>query len=102
MKAKDILKGKGVDARVVSMPCIEEFERQPQSYKDEVLPPEVKARVCVEAGSPYSWYRYAGEAGEIIAMSTFGASAPANQLFEMFGFTADNVVEKAFRSLNKV
>ena len=91
-----------VDARVVSMPCMEEFEKQPQSYKDEVLPPEVKARVCVEAGSPYSWYRYAGEAGEIIGMTTFGASGPANKLFEMFGFTADNVVEKAFRSLNKV
>ena len=102
MKAKDILKTKGVDARVVSMPCMEEFEKQPQAYKDEVLPPEVKARVCVEAGSPYSWYKYAGDCGEIIGMSTFGASAPANKLFEMFGFTADNVVEKAFRSLNKV
>lgn len=102
MQAKEILKTKGVDARVVSMPCIEEFEKQPQVYKDEVLPPEVKARVCVEAGSPYSWYKYAGERGEIIGMTTFGASAPAKQLFEMFGFTADNVVEKAFRSLNKI
>lgn len=102
MQAKDILKTKGVDARVVSMPCFEEFEKQPQSYKDEVLPPEVKARVCVEAGSPYSWYKYAGDCGEIIGMSTFGASGPAKKLFEMFGFTADNVVEKAFRSLNKI
>ena len=102
MQAKEILKSKGVDARVVSMPCMEEFEKQPQSYKDEVLPPEVKARVCVEAASPYSWYKYAGDAGEIIGMTTFGASGPASKLFEMFGFTADNVVEKAFRSLNKV
>ena len=102
MQAKEILKTKGVDARVVSMPCFEEFEKQPQSYKDEVLPPEVKARVCVEAGSPYSWYKYAGDCGEIIGMSTFGASGPAKKLFEMFGFTADNVVEKAFRSLNKI
>ena len=102
MQAKEILKAKGVDARVVSMPCIEEFEKQPQSYKDEVLPPDVKARVCVEAASPYSWYKYAGDAGEIISMTTFGASGPANKLFEMFGFTADNVVEKAFRSLNKI
>ena len=102
MQAKDILKTKGVDARVVSMPCIEEFEKQPQSYKDSVLPPEVKARVCVEAASPYSWYKYAGDYGEIIGMTTFGASGPANKLFEMFGFTADNVVEKAFRSLNKL
>lgn len=102
MQAKDILKNKGVDARVVSMPCFEEFEKQPQSYKDEVLPPEVKARVCVEAGSPYSWYKYAGECGEIIGMTTFGASGPAKKLFEMFGFTAENIVEKAFRSLNKI
>ena len=102
MQAKEILKTKGVDARVVSMPCFEEFEKQPQSYKDKVLPPEVKARVCVEAGSPYSWYKYAGDCGEIIGMSTFGASAPAKKLFEMFGFTAENVVEKAFRSLNKI
>ena len=102
MQAKDILKTKGVDARVVSMPCIEEFEKQPQAYKDGVLPPEVKARVCVEAASPYSWYKYAGDYGEIIGMTTFGASGPANKLFEMFGFTADNVVEKAFRSLNKL
>lgn len=102
MQAKDILKTKGVDARVVSMPCIEEFEKQPQTYKDSVIPPEVKARVCVEAASPYSWYKYAGDYGEIIGMTTFGASGPANKLFEMFGFTADNVVEKAFRSLNKL
>ena len=102
MQAKDILKTKGVDARVVSMPCIEEFEKQPQAYKDGVLPPEVKARVCVEAASTYSWYKYAGDYGEIIGMTTFGASGPANKLFEMFGFTADNVVEKAFRSLNKL
>lgn len=102
MQAKKLLAEKGVDARVVSMPCIEEFEKQPLSYKESVLPSEVKARVCVEAGSPYSWYKYAGDCGEIIGMTTFGASGPAKKLFEMFGFTAENVVEKAFRSLNKV
>ena len=102
MQAKDILKTKGVDARVVSMPCIEEFEKQSTAYKESVLPPEVRARVCVEAASPYSWYRYAGDRGEIIAMTTFGASGPAGKLFELFGFTAENIVEKAFRSLNKV
>ena len=102
MQAKKLLAEKGVDARVVSMPCIEEFDKQPLSYKESVLPSEVKARVCVEAGSPYSWYKYAGDCGEIIGMSTFGASGPAKKLFEMFGFTAENVVEKAFRSLNKV
>lgn len=101
MQAKEILKGKDIDARVVSMPCLEEFEKQPQSYKDTVLPPSVKARVCVEAGSPYSWYKYAGDNGEIIAMSTFGASAPADKLFEMFGFTAENVAQKAIRTISK-
>ena len=102
MKAKDVLKSKGVDARVVSMPCVEEFEKQPQDYKDSVINPDVKARVCVEAGSPYSWYKYAGDYGEIIGMTSFGASAPAEKLFELFGFTVDNVVEKAFRSINKL
>ena len=101
MQAKVLLKEKGVDARVVSMPCIEEFEKQSRSYQDAVLPPHVRARVCVEAGSPYSWYKYAGDLGEIIAMNTFGASAPAGKLFEMYGFTAENVVEKAFRTINK-
>lgn len=101
MQAKVLLKEKSVDARVVSMPCIEEFEKQPRSYQDAVLPPHVRARVCVEAGSPYSWYKYAGDLGEIIAMNTFGASAPAGKLFEMYGFTAENVMEKAFRTINK-
>ena len=101
MQAKVLLKEKGVDARVVSMPCIEEFEKQSRSYQDAVLPPYVRARVCVEAGSPYSWYKYAGDLGEIIAMNTFGASAPAGKLFEMYGFTAENVMEKAFRTINK-
>ena len=101
MQAKEMLKEKGVDARVVSMPCIEEFEKQSKSYQDSVLPPNVRARVCVEAGSPYSWYKYAGETGEIIAMNSFGASAPADQLFKLYGFTAENVVEKAFRTINK-
>ena len=102
MQAKKLLAEKGVDARVVSMPCIEEFEKQPLSYKESVLPSEVKARVCVEAGSPYSWYKYAGDCGEIIGMSTFGASGPAKKLFEVLGFAAENVVEKASRPLKKV
>ena len=88
VEAKAKLAESGVKARVVSMPCIEEFEKQTGEYKESVLPAAVKARVCVEAGSPYSWYKYAGEKGEIVGMSTFGASAPAPQLFEKFGFTA--------------
>ena len=83
------------------MPCIEEFEKQTEAYKASVLPKDVKARVCVEAGSPYSWYKYAGDCGEIVAMTTFGASAPAGKLFPHFGFTTENVVEKALASIEK-
>ncbi len=100
--AKAELHKEGLKVRVVSMPCIEEFEKQDKKYKDSVLPPAVKARVCVEAGSPYSWYKYAGDYGEIIAMSTFGASAPGPVLFKKFGFTVENIVEKAKKSLDKV
>lgn len=99
--AKAELAAKGVKARVISMPCFEEFEKQSDQYKESVIPSSVKARVCVEAGSPYSWYKYAGDQGEIIAMSTFGASGPAAQLFKKFGFTVENVVEKAMKSLKK-
>ncbi len=99
--AKAKLAEEGVKARVISMPCIEEFEKQSAAYKEKVMPASVKARVCVEAGSPYSWYKYAGDKGEIIGMSTFGASAPAATLFKKFGFTVENVVEKAKASLAK-
>lgn len=101
VKAKAALAEKGVKARVVSMPCIEEFEKQDAAYKESVLPASVKARVAVEAASPYSWYRYVGNDGEIIAMEGFGASAPAGQLFPHFGFSVENVVDKAMRSLEK-
>ena len=99
--AKAKLAEEGIKARVVSMPCFEEFEKQSAEYKESVMPAAVKARVCVEAGSPYCWYKYAGDCGEIIGMSTFGASAPAAQLFKLFGFTVENVVEKAKASLAK-
>ena len=101
VEAKAKLAEEGIKARVVSMPCIEEFEKQTDEYKNSVLPAEVAARVCVEAGSPYSWYKYAGKDGEIVAMYSFGASAPAGQLFEKFGFTADNVADKAKSSMAK-
>ncbi len=101
VKAKAVLAEEGIKARVVSMPCFEEFEKQGTRYKESVIPSSVKARVCVEAGSPYSWYKYAGDKGEIVAMTTFGASGPAPKLFEKFGFTVENVVEKAKISLAK-
>ena len=101
-QAKQLLSEEGLKVRVVSMPCIEEFEKQTPEYKEYVLPKVCKARVCVEAGSPYSWYKYAGDCGEVVAMRTFGASAPAKVLFEHFGFTKENVAEKAKMSLEKV
>ena len=101
VKAKASLAEQGVKARVVSMPCFEEFEKQTAEYKESVLPASVKARVCVEAGSPYSWYKYAGDYGEIVAMESFGTSAPASKLFPYFGFTAENVAEKALASIEK-
>lgn len=99
VKAKAVLAEQNVKARVISMPCFEEYEKQSAEYKESVMPKAVKARVCVEAGSPYSWYKYAGDKGEIVAMNTFGASGPANKLFPLFGFTVENVVEKALKSL---
>lgn len=102
MKAKDILAAEGIKSRVISMACIEEFERQSEEYRDSVILKDVKARVCVEAASHYSWYRYSRDFGEVIAMTGFGTSGPAKQLFEYFGFTAENVAEKAKRSIENV
>jgi transketolase len=99
VKAKAALAEEGIQARVVSMPCMEEFEKQDEAYKNSVLPRSVRARVCVEAGSSYSWYRYAGDYGRIVGMDTFGASAPAKTLFAYFGFTVENVVAKAKESI---
>ncbi len=101
VKAKAELEKEGVKARVISMPCFEEYEKQSAEYKESVMPSSVKARVCVEAGSPYSWYKYAGDKGEIVAMSTFCASGPAAELFKLFGFTVENVVAKAKTALKK-
>ena len=101
VKAKAALAEQGVKARVVSMPCFEEFDKQTAEYKESVLPSAVKARVAVEAGSSYSWYKYAGDCGEMVCMDTFGASAPAGKLFAHFGFTVENVVAKALASIEK-
>lgn len=101
MQAKQQLQKQGIDVRVVSMPSIEVFERQSSSYKEAVLPSTVTARVCVEAASSYSWHRYAGLKGEIIAIDTFGTSGPAHKLFAYFGFTPENIIEKVYKAMNK-
>lgn len=94
-EASKILEEKGLGVRVVSMPSMELFEAQSEEYKEKVLPKNVTKRLAVEAGSSLGWYRYVGLNGKVIAMESFGASGPANQLFEKFGFTVDNVVEQA-------
>jgi transketolase len=99
--ARKILEDDGVATRVVSMPSQELFEAQDQSYRDSVIPPTVKARVAVEAGIAQPWYRYVGDAGEIVSIEHFGASADYQTLFKEFGFTDDAVVSAARRSLQK-
>ncbi len=99
--AYEKLKADGVRARVVSMPSWDLFERQDQSYRDEVLPPEVTARVAVEMASTFGWRQYAGAKGRIIGMKTFGASAPLKDLQKKFGFTPDAVLQAARDLLGK-
>ena len=95
LAAREELQAGGIGARVVSLPCWELFDRQPQEYRDEVLPPSVKARVAVEEASTLGWDRYVGDGGAVIGMRTFGASAPLKQLLTKFGFTPDRVAELA-------
>ena len=99
LKAQAALKEQSVDARVVSMPCMELFLEQSAEYRESVLPNAVRARVAVEAASPMSWDRLIGLDGESVCMTTFGASAPAKELFRHFGFTVENVVEAALRTV---
>lgn len=96
--AKAELAKTGVDVRVVSMPCMDLFEEQSAEYKESVLPKNVRARVAVEALIDYGWGKYVGLDGATVTMTGFGASAPANTLFEKFGFTVENVV-KAVKSV---
>jgi transketolase len=99
--AQVILEAKGVSARVVSMPSWELFEAQPVTYKEEVLPSVVRARVAVEAGCSMGWHRYVGTQGALVTLDRFGASAPEEILMEKFGFTAENIAAKALEVLNR-
>ena len=95
VSAADVLAADGVAVRVVSMPCVDLFQAQDEAYREQVLPAAVTARVVIEAGVTESWWRYAGSAGRVIGLDRFGESAPANELFEHFGFSTDNVVAVA-------
>ncbi|WP_297428004.1 transketolase C-terminal domain-containing protein, partial [Clostridium sp.] len=100
-KAADELAAKGIDARVISMPAFELFEAQDEAYKESVMPKSVRARVAVEALTSFGWHKYVGLDGEVISLDTFGASGKAEILFEQFGFTVENVVEKAVKVVGK-
>jgi transketolase len=95
------LQAAGIDARVVSMPSWELFEEQTEEYKESILPKKVRARLAVEAGVSLGWQRYTGLDGDILSIDRFGASAPAEKLFEKFGFTVENVLKRATDLLKK-
>ncbi|BAC97128.1 transketolase [Vibrio vulnificus YJ016] len=95
VKAAEQLTAEGKKVRVVSMPATDAFDKQDAAYRESVLPSDVTARIAIEAGITDFWYKYVGFDGRIIGMTTFGESAPADQLFEMFGFTVENVVNTA-------
>ena len=101
LEAAKKLKENGTTVRVVNMTSWELFEGQPVDYRNKVLPPEITARVAIEAGVTQGWHRYIGDKGEVIGIDHFGASAPYKVLFEKFGLTADHVVEKALRLIGK-
>jgi transketolase len=95
LEAAKRLDEQGIHARVVSMPCWELFEAQPSDYRDEVLPPDVKARLSVEAGVALGWDRWVGDEGDSVALDRFGASAPGSTVLERLGYTVGNVVDRA-------
>ncbi len=100
MDAADVLGENGIQARVVSMPSTDVFDAQDDDYRESVLPASISARIAVEAGVTDGWWRYVGPQGRVIGLDRFGESAPANELFEHFGFTTDNVVATAKELLN--
>ncbi|WP_426995126.1 transketolase [Glaesserella parasuis] len=95
MKAAEVLSAEGHKVRVVSMPSTNVFDAQDEAYRESILPSSVTKRVAIEAGISDFWYKYVGFGGRIVGMNSFGESAPASELFKLFGFTVDNVVAKA-------
>ncbi|NLO26936.1 MAG: transketolase [Actinobacteria bacterium] len=99
LEASAALAGRGVAARVVALPSWELFEAQTAAYREEVLPPEIKARIAIEAGSTFGWERYVGSEGAVIGIDRFGASAPADVLYKKLGLTSERVVKKAMEKI---
>lgn len=101
VSARALLAKEGVTARVVSVPCQELFDKQPLAYREQVLPPDIRARVAIEAGATQGWWKYVGLDGDVVGLDRFGASAPAKTLYEKFGLTAENVTARALTVLSK-
>jgi transketolase len=101
VEAQDKLAAEDIGARVVSMPSWELFDKQPQAYRDEVLPPNIHARLAIEAGVTLGWERYVGDKGDVIGLDRYGASAPVQVVMEKLGFTAANAVERVKMMLGK-
>jgi len=95
VKAAEVLSLEGKNVRVVSMPSTNRFDKQDEAYRESVLPSSVTKRVAIEAGISDFWYKYVGFGGRVVGMNSFGESAPADQLFKLFGFTVESVVAKA-------
>jgi transketolase len=102
LAAREQLEAEGTPTRVVSMPSVEIFARQPATYRDAVLPPALRARLAVEAAAPFGWHRWVGSEGDVLGIEHFGASAPYERILEEFGFTADNVARRARAVLARV
>jgi len=100
LEARKLLAEDGITSRVVSLPSWELFDEQPESYREQVIPPSVEARVCIEAGASLGWERFAGEHGAIVALDRFGASAPGTSVLEHLGFTPRHVADEAQRVLS--
>lgn len=101
MLAKTKLKEKGIDARVVSMPCWELFREQPEAYQKTVLPNQVSVRVAIEAATPFGWHEWVGSSGKVVGINHFGASAPYNEIYEQFGLTPERVVTEVLSLLQQ-
>jgi transketolase len=99
--AREKLAEQKIQARVVAMPSWELFDQQPQAYRDQVLPPSVRARLAVEAALSQGWHRYVGDGGAVIGVDRFGASAPGNVVMEKYGFTVGHVIERAAALVKK-
>jgi transketolase len=102
VEAEKQLADKGIQARIISVPCMELFEEQSDAYKSALMPAQVKARVAIEAGIDMGWHKYLGTYGKFVGMSSYGASAPGATCFEKFGFTASNVTQNAMEALTSL